>query len=66
MIYLYPAFKKRFAGVSGFFTIGPTLETSNIENTPGRFINIYGHGENEAIFEQKYFAGTKIGLSLTI
>ena len=61
MIYLYPAFKRRFAGVGGFFTIGPTLETSDIENTSGRFINIYGNGENEAIFEQKYFAGTKIG-----
>lgn len=64
MIHLYPALKKRFAGIGGFFTIGPTLETNNIENTPGRFINSYGTG-NEDIFEQKYFAGAKFGFNYT-
>ena len=61
MIHLYPALKKRFAGISGFFTLGPTFEIAKIENTPGRYINTYGTGENEDIFERKYFAGTQVG-----
>ncbi len=61
LVRLYPAIKKRFAGVSGYFTVGPTFETANIEDTPGRFITQYGVGENEDIFEHKYFAGTEVG-----
>jgi len=61
MISIDPALKKRFAGVAGYFTLGPTFQTTNIENTPGRYISIYGTGENEHIFEHKYFAGAQLG-----
>jgi hypothetical protein len=61
MISLYPALKKRFAGVAGYFTLGPTFQTTNIENTSGRYISIYGTGENEHIFDHKYFAGAQLG-----
>jgi hypothetical protein len=61
LIYIHPAIKKRFAGVAGYFTLGPTFQTANIENTPGRYIGEYGTGENEHIFEHKYFAGAQLG-----
>lgn len=58
---LYPAFKKRFAGSSGYITLGPLLETSRIEATPGRFITAYG-SDNPALFKRKYFGGTEFSL----
>lgn len=61
LIRIYPAVKKRFAGVSGYFTVGPTFETANIEDTPGRFITEVAVGENEKIFEHKYFTGMEVG-----
>ncbi len=61
LIYIYPAIKKRFAGISGYFTLGPTFTATNIEKTEGRFIETYGESVNQAIFEQKYFAGAQLG-----
>ena len=57
MIYLYPALKRRFAGIAGYFTVGPQFQTTNIENTGGRYIS----GADESVFEQKYFAGAQAG-----
>jgi hypothetical protein len=61
LIRLYPAIKKRFAGVGGYFTLGPTFTVSHIQNTAGRFIRIYGQGENAEVFDRKYFAGAELG-----
>ncbi len=58
---IYPALKKRFAGNSGFITIGPTFQSAEIEDTPGRFIIDYGAGEKD-FFEHKFYAGAELGL----
>jgi hypothetical protein len=59
-IQLYPALKKRFAGLSGYFTVGPTLDISKIDDTPERFISNYDPTGN--IFERKTFVGGLFGL----
>lgn len=61
LVYLYPALKKRFAGISGYFTVGPTFASTHIENTAGRFIQTYETPGEEDIFEDKYFAGARVG-----
>jgi len=61
LIHIYPALKRRFAGVSGYFTVGPTFTTTRVENTEGRFIREYGEQVSYNIFEQKYFAGVRLG-----
>ncbi len=58
-IRLYPAIKKRTGGNSGYFSLGPVLETSEIQQTPGRFISIYGLAEDKDIFDRKYYAGAQ-------
>jgi hypothetical protein len=57
---LYPALKKRIGGNnSGYFSIGPVLETSEIQNTAGRFISTYGEGVNKGIFDRKFYGGAQ-------
>ena len=60
---IYPAIKKRFAGNSGYITLGPVLETSEIQDTKGRFIDTYGTGENQGIFDRKFYGGAELGLN---
>ncbi|MEJ7644617.1 MAG: metallophosphoesterase [Chryseolinea sp.] len=62
LIHLYPALKKRFAGVSGYLTLGPTFFTTKIENTEGRFISSYGEDLDENLFERNYFGGARLGI----
>ncbi|MEO5976034.1 MAG: metallophosphoesterase [Chryseolinea sp.] len=61
LIYVYPALKKRFAGLSGYFTLGPTFSATHVQNTNGRFIQSYGEDSRQYIFEQKYFGGARLG-----
>jgi hypothetical protein len=62
-LFLLPALKKRFAGISGYFTVGPTFLFAHTENTTGRFIQEYGEDGNQAIFDRKYFAGARAGFT---
>jgi hypothetical protein len=55
--HIYPALKKRFAGNSGFITLGPFFEASDIQATAGRFITSPENGLPKDIFDTKYFAG---------
>ncbi len=57
-IFLYPAIKKRFAGRGGYFTIGPTLDISKIDETPDRYISSYPAAD---IFSRKSFVGGLLG-----
>jgi hypothetical protein len=59
---IYPAFKKRFAGNSGFITIGPTIQSTELEDTPGRFISTYGSTE-KGFFDHKYYGGAELGIN---
>ena len=56
-----PMVKKRFAGDHGRFTVGPLGEIVEIEKTPNRFITEES-GEDESIFDPKYYVGGEIGL----
>jgi hypothetical protein len=56
---VFPAFKKGFAGNSGFFAIGPTFEISDIHHSPGRFVTSDGSGLTEDVFKTKYYAGAQ-------
>jgi hypothetical protein len=58
-IYVHPAIKKRTIGNSGYFSLGPVFETSQIEQTPERYISEYGQSEDTDIFDRKYFAGAQ-------
>ncbi|MEJ1237479.1 metallophosphoesterase [Chryseolinea sp. T2] len=60
-LFLLPALKKRFAGISGYFTVGPTFLFAHTENTNGRFIHEYGEDGNEHIFDRLYYAGARVG-----
>jgi len=57
-IRIYPALKKRFAGNNGYFSIGPLIETSQIQLTPGRFIEDY-IGDDKYLLDRKYFGGAE-------
>ena len=59
-IRLYPAIKKRFGGTSGFITLGPTLEVSDVQATGGRYITSAVPGIDSTIFNTKYFSGAKL------
>ncbi|HTF21445.1 MAG TPA: metallophosphoesterase [Chryseolinea sp.] len=61
-LFLKPALKKRFAGISGYFTLGPTFLFAHTENTNGRFIQEFGENGNEDIFDRVYYAGARAGL----
>ncbi|GAA5219771.1 metallophosphoesterase [Membranihabitans marinus] len=58
--YIYPAIKKRFAGQSGFLTLGPTLDLSQIEYTANRLISNLEPSDD--IFDTKQFIGGLLGL----
>ena len=60
-LFLLPALKKRFAGISGYFTVGPTFLFVHTEDTDGRFIHDYGEDGNEHIFDRLYYAGARAG-----
>lgn len=61
-LFLQPALKKRFAGISGYFTLGPTFLFAHTENTDGRFIQDFGERGNGDIFDRMYFAGARVGM----
>ncbi len=56
----YPAFKKRFSGAGGFFSIGPLLELNEIDRTSGRFIDDIGDTFNPEVFNNQTFVGAKM------
>lgn len=58
-IFIHPAIKKRFAGQSGYFTLGPVMDLSRIEDTPNRFISHYDSAGD--VFERKHFLGGLLG-----
>ncbi len=60
---LYTALKKRIGGNSGYFSIGPVLETSEIQNTDSRFISMYGQGYKKDIFDRKFYGGAQFDFS---
>jgi len=60
-VYLYPALKRKFSGMAGYFTVGPTIQITKTQNTQGRFISQYGADDEQNLFERKYFAGAKVG-----
>lgn len=62
-IRLHPAIKKRTGGHSGYVSIGPFIETLEIQETPGRFISVYGQTEGKAIFDRKYYGGAQFDFS---
>src|SRR5690606_17027050 len=57
--YVYPAFKKRFAGHNGFVTLGPVFELNDIQATAGRYITGSENGLPDDIFKTKYYSGAK-------
>ena len=59
-IFLYAAIKRRFAGPSGYFTLGPSLDIARVDDTPNRFISNYDPTGN--IFDRKRFLGGLLGL----
>lgn len=63
LFHVYPALKKRFGGNSGYLTIGPVFETSEIQATANRFITEYGVNENSQIFNRKYYGGAEFGFN---
>ncbi|TDE17623.1 metallophosphoesterase [Dyadobacter psychrotolerans] len=58
--YVYPALKKRFAGNSGFVTLGPYAEVTDLEETSGRFVVSGQNGLDDDIFQTKYFSGARL------
>jgi hypothetical protein len=58
-LHIYPAIKKRFAGNSGFVTLGPLFEISDIQATEGRFITSNENGLHPSVFDTKYFGGAR-------
>ncbi|MCE6989384.1 metallophosphoesterase [Dyadobacter sp. CY323] len=59
VLHVYPAIKKRFAGNSGFMTLGPFAEISDIQATAGRFITSPENGLPNDIFKTNYFGGAR-------
>ncbi|MEM1119635.1 MAG: metallophosphoesterase, partial [Bacteroidota bacterium] len=57
---VYPAIKKRFAGESGGFSIGPLLELSEVDRTEGRFIDVIGDQFDREVFDNQTFMGAKM------
>lgn len=55
--HVYPALKKHFAGNSGFVTLGPIFETSDVAETAGRFITSDGNQLSDDIFKAKLYTG---------
>lgn len=60
---IYPAFKKRFGGNNSFITIGPTLQSTEIEDTPGRYITEYGENQ-PGFFEHHFYGGAELGIQV--
>jgi len=60
-LFLLPALKKRFAGISGYFTVGPSFLFAHTENTSRRYIQVYAAEGNEHIFDRLYYAGARAG-----
>ena len=58
-----PLIKRRFAGGNGDVTIGPLVESIQIEKTEGRFITSDESGLPDDIFETKYYAGGEVGFN---
>jgi hypothetical protein len=58
--HVYPAIKKHFAGNSGFVTLGPLFEISDIAATSGRFITDDNNQLPDDIFKTKYYSGGQI------
>ncbi|MDQ6479289.1 metallophosphoesterase [Dyadobacter sp. LHD-138] len=55
--HVYPAIKKKFAGNSGFVTLGPLFEISDVASTAGRFITSDNNQLPDDIFKTKYYSG---------
>ena len=51
------ALKNTFLGNSGYYAIGPTFETTQVESTDGRFINSTDTNLPDFTFDRKYFGG---------
>ncbi|GLU55188.1 hypothetical protein Dfri01_46490 [Dyadobacter frigoris] len=64
-LHIYPALKKRFAGNTGSFAIGPVFEISDVEQTAGRFITSDATGRPANIFKTKYYSGAKVLFDFT-
>ena len=58
--HVYPAIKKHFAGNSGFVTLGPLFEISDVAATPGRFITSDNNQLPDDIFKTKYYSGGQL------
>jgi hypothetical protein len=58
--HVYPAIKKHFAGNSGFVTLGPVFETSDIQSTNGRFITSDGNQLSDDVFQTKFYSGGQL------
>lgn len=59
---IYPSFKKRGAGGSTF-SVGPTLESIKIEEMVERITGAPEVPFNQAVFNQRYFAGANTSFS---
>jgi len=62
-IQIRPWIKKRFASNSGAITFGPSFQTYEVEETPGRFVAQYGAAEDPELFERKNFGAMHFGVS---
>jgi hypothetical protein len=58
--HVYPAIKKHFAGNSGFVTLGPVFEVSDIQSTGGRFITSDANQLSDDVFRTKYYSGGQL------
>lgn len=65
-LHLYPAFKLPITAFGNGFTVGPLLETSEIERTPDRFINAGETvtGLSDEVFKNQFYGGVKVGLDI--
>lgn len=56
---LHPAIKKRYASGSGYFSIGPLFEISDIQRTENRFVSSDAAGIPDELFTaQNFFGGS--------
>ncbi|GLU56537.1 metallophosphoesterase [Dyadobacter frigoris] len=58
--HVYPAIKKHFAGNSGFVTLGPVFEVSDVQSTAGRFITSDANQLSDDVFKTKYYSGGQL------
>jgi hypothetical protein len=65
VLHIYPAIKKRFGGNSGFITLGPVFEISDVQATAGRFITSKENGLGDDILKLSISAARSLCLIST-